>query len=418
MVDDRRRRPRPGRPPSGCTGSWSSAATSRRAPRSCSSRGSCAAPRTSASGRRRSPPASPRPCAPTTGRSAPTAATTTRWPAARRWAPILAELFGRGTGLLGGKGGSMHLTSVEHGVMGSYAIVGAHLPIALGRRLVRAVPQDRAGRGLLLRRRDDEHRRVPRGAQHGRGLEGAGRVRVREQPVHGVHADRRRDRGRRGRPPTGRAPTAWSRSSWTATTPTRCTRGRAPSTRRARAGEGPSLIEALTYRHGGHSRADPGKYRPGRRGGGLDGARPDPALSRAAARRRASTAATLDAIEAETRDKVAAAEAGGARGAPSRTAACSRPRSGPMGAPHGGTDGGSRSRWPRRLTYSRGRSPRASRRRWSAIRAWCSSARTSGAAGGVFKLTEGLFARVRRRSACATRRSASRPSSVRRWARR
>src|SRR5206468_9792050 len=47
-------------------------------------------------------------------------------------APIFAELFGRATGLLGGKGGSMHLTSVEHGVMGSYAIVGAHLPIALG----------------------------------------------------------------------------------------------------------------------------------------------------------------------------------------------------------------------------------------------------------------------------------------------
>jgi pyruvate dehydrogenase E1 component alpha subunit len=31
---------------------------------------------------------------------------------------------------------------------------------------------------------------------------------------------------------------------------------------KARSGEGPSLIEALTYRHGGHSRADPGKYRP------------------------------------------------------------------------------------------------------------------------------------------------------------
>ena len=31
---------------------------------------------------------------------------------------------------------------------------------------------------------------------------------------------------------------------------------------RARAGEGPSMIEAKTYRHGGHSRADPGKYRP------------------------------------------------------------------------------------------------------------------------------------------------------------
>jgi pyruvate dehydrogenase E1 component alpha subunit len=31
---------------------------------------------------------------------------------------------------------------------------------------------------------------------------------------------------------------------------------------RARRGDGPSLIEALTYRHGGHSRADPAAYRP------------------------------------------------------------------------------------------------------------------------------------------------------------
>jgi len=31
---------------------------------------------------------------------------------------------------------------------------------------------------------------------------------------------------------------------------------------RARSGEGPALIEALTYRHYGHSRTDPAKYRP------------------------------------------------------------------------------------------------------------------------------------------------------------
>jgi len=31
---------------------------------------------------------------------------------------------------------------------------------------------------------------------------------------------------------------------------------------KARRGDGPTLIEAQTYRHGGHSRADPGKYRP------------------------------------------------------------------------------------------------------------------------------------------------------------
>ena len=30
----------------------------------------------------------------------------------------------------------------------------------------------------------------------------------------------------------------------------------------ARAGDGPTVIEALTYRHFGHSRADPAKYRP------------------------------------------------------------------------------------------------------------------------------------------------------------
>src|SRR6059058_3323995 len=45
---------------------------------------------------------------------------------------VLGELMGRQCGLMKGKGGSMHLTSVSHGVMGSYAIIGAHLPIACG----------------------------------------------------------------------------------------------------------------------------------------------------------------------------------------------------------------------------------------------------------------------------------------------
>jgi len=47
-------------------------------------------------------------------------------------AAAMAELLGRGNGMLHGKGGSMHLTDVRHGAMGSYAIVGAHLPIAAG----------------------------------------------------------------------------------------------------------------------------------------------------------------------------------------------------------------------------------------------------------------------------------------------
>jgi len=43
---------------------------------------------------------------------------------------VLGELMQRDNGLMRGKGGSMHLTSEQHGVMGSYAIIGAHLPIA------------------------------------------------------------------------------------------------------------------------------------------------------------------------------------------------------------------------------------------------------------------------------------------------
>jgi acetoin:2,6-dichlorophenolindophenol oxidoreductase subunit alpha len=42
------------------------------------------------------------------------------------------EIMGKERGLCGGKGGSMHLTDVRVGAYGSYAIVGAHLPVAVG----------------------------------------------------------------------------------------------------------------------------------------------------------------------------------------------------------------------------------------------------------------------------------------------
>jgi pyruvate dehydrogenase E1 component alpha subunit len=45
---------------------------------------------------------------------------------------VMAELFGRSTGLCQGKGGSMHLIDVARRFMGGYAIVGAHLPLAAG----------------------------------------------------------------------------------------------------------------------------------------------------------------------------------------------------------------------------------------------------------------------------------------------
>jgi len=45
---------------------------------------------------------------------------------------IMAELYGRETGVTGGRGGSMHLIDVSKSFMGGYAIVAGHLPLACG----------------------------------------------------------------------------------------------------------------------------------------------------------------------------------------------------------------------------------------------------------------------------------------------
>ncbi|GMV84615.1 MAG: pyruvate dehydrogenase E1 component subunit alpha [Dehalococcoidia bacterium] len=45
---------------------------------------------------------------------------------------IMAELYGKATGLSAGRGGSMHLYDATKGFLGGYAIVAAHLPLAVG----------------------------------------------------------------------------------------------------------------------------------------------------------------------------------------------------------------------------------------------------------------------------------------------
>jgi pyruvate dehydrogenase E1 component alpha subunit len=45
---------------------------------------------------------------------------------------VMAELFGKAAGVSGGRGGSMHLYDVTKGFLGGYAIVTAHLPLAVG----------------------------------------------------------------------------------------------------------------------------------------------------------------------------------------------------------------------------------------------------------------------------------------------
>lgn len=45
---------------------------------------------------------------------------------------MMAELYGKSTGVAGGKGGSMHLLDVERGIMGMSAVVGTTIPQAAG----------------------------------------------------------------------------------------------------------------------------------------------------------------------------------------------------------------------------------------------------------------------------------------------
>jgi TPP-dependent pyruvate/acetoin dehydrogenase alpha subunit len=56
---------------------------------------------------------------------------------------MMAELFGRATGLCGGKGGSMHVADLELGMMGANGIVGGGPPLACGA----ALAEQRAGKG-------------------------------------------------------------------------------------------------------------------------------------------------------------------------------------------------------------------------------------------------------------------------------
>ena len=175
--------------------------------------------------------------------------------------PVFAELMGRTNGLMAGKGGSMHLTSVEHGVMGSYAVIGAHLPIACGAAWS---AQYRGTEQVAVAFFGDGSTNI--GAFH----EALNFAAVWKLPVvffcennlwmeytrtsevtavENPAADRASAYGLESIIVDGNDADAVFEVTSAAFA-------------RARAGEGPSMIEAKTYRHGGHSRADPGKYRP------------------------------------------------------------------------------------------------------------------------------------------------------------
>ncbi|MDQ4058116.1 MAG: thiamine pyrophosphate-dependent dehydrogenase E1 component subunit alpha [Actinomycetota bacterium] len=174
---------------------------------------------------------------------------------------MMAELLGRSNGSLGGKGGSMHLTSVEHFAMGSYAIVGAHLPIAAGAAWA---AQERGSGQVAVCFFGDGTTNI--GAFHeALNLASVWKLPVvfvcennlymEYTPISSVTAVEH--------PAAQRAAAYGLESLIVDGNDVDEVYGIASTyIERARAGEGPALIEAKTYRKGGHSRADPAKYRP------------------------------------------------------------------------------------------------------------------------------------------------------------
>ncbi|MBK9711877.1 MAG: dehydrogenase [Kouleothrix sp.] len=172
---------------------------------------------------------------------------------------MMAEVLGKAGGYCKGKGGSMHIADVEHGNLGATGIVGGNIPVAVGAALAQKL-QD-TGRVVLCF--------FGEGASNtGNFHESLNMASLWDLPVIFVVennmyamsvpwanasklpnvAERARAYGIPGEVVDGMDALA--------------VRGAvAQAAERARAGRGPTLIEAKTYRWYGHSHSDPRAYR-------------------------------------------------------------------------------------------------------------------------------------------------------------
>jgi pyruvate dehydrogenase E1 component alpha subunit len=172
----------------------------------------------------------------------------------------MAEILGKKTGYCKGKGGSMHIADFKIGMLGATAVVGAGLSIAVG-----------AGLSAKLRKTDQVvacffgegasnqgtfHESINMASTWKlpvifvceNNLYAMGTRQSRVMAIENV-ADRAVAYGIPGVVVDGNDVLAVYEATEKAV-------------ERARKGEGPTLIECKTYRHKGHSRVDPAKYRP------------------------------------------------------------------------------------------------------------------------------------------------------------
>ena len=172
----------------------------------------------------------------------------------------LGEILGKAEGLCLGKGGSMHLADVSAGVLGSFAVVGANLPVTVGaafaakHRETGAVSVAFFGDGATNIGAFHEALnlaaiwKLPALFICENNLYGEYSPLASTTPIERL-SDRAHSYAMAADVVDGNDVLA-VRAKVTA------------AAERARAGEGPTMIEALTYRHLGHSRSDPATYRP------------------------------------------------------------------------------------------------------------------------------------------------------------
>ncbi len=173
---------------------------------------------------------------------------------------MIGEIMGREIGSVGGVGGSMHLCDMDVGLLPTFAIVGAGVPVAAGAALTAQV---RGTDDAALAVFGDGSTNI--GAFH----EALNLAAIWKLPAVFVCENNRYGEYSRTELTTPVADIAIRATSYAM--PGEVVDGQDPDAvaaathtalMRARAGEGPTLLEMKTYRYAGHSRADTAPYRP------------------------------------------------------------------------------------------------------------------------------------------------------------
>ena len=172
---------------------------------------------------------------------------------------VMAELFGRSTGVTRGMGGSMHLVDVERNFWGGHAIVGGHIVIAPGLALAAVMQGEKR---VVLDVFGDGATAI------GEFHEGVNFAAIWNLPVIFLVENNLYGMGARAEEQF-KVPEIFKRAQAYGIVGKRIDgmdvvavhRAMSEAFERARTGGGPSIIEAITYRFRGHSMADAESYR-------------------------------------------------------------------------------------------------------------------------------------------------------------